>query len=146
MEAVIAVILIAGICFLVGVPPVYIILGFICLVLLALAAMALMFFYCFYGFVRSEKHFGTFIRFEQKEHFKYAVYFTDGKEYGCIFPCESFFRKKLYRDGKKYRLMVNKKRNTVYDGFASATCVIGFTFSLLMVAAGVLAVHGILMM
>ena len=66
--------------------------------------------------------------------FDVAYYKFDGKEYPCAFPSEPLMRRRIYAPDKAHRVRLNRRTGTVYDRYASITCVLGFVFSGLLTA------------
>lgn len=106
-------------------------LGGFCIVGLAIIAMALFFVYFNLHLLLAKTKKAAFSRIDVPENgrFKVAFYLVDGVEYPCIFPKESAFNSKLYKDGSLYTVRFSRHLKKVYDKWAIATCIVGLIFS-----------------
>ncbi len=137
MEAVLAIVIIAILCLCFGVSTDIIILGFVLLAGFTLLTVLLLFAYSVLCLIISKKAEADFVRFDKtpKGNYKVAFYSADGKEYPCIFPCESLFLRKFYTNGKKHRIRISRIRYCAFDVFACITSVLGLIFSSALTAA-----------
>ncbi len=137
MEAVLAIVIVAILCLCFGVSTDIIISGFILLAGLTLFAVLLLFAYSVLCLIFSVRKDADFVRFDKtpKGNYKVAFYSADGKEYPCIFPCESLFLRKHYTNGKKHRVRISRIRYCAFDIFACITSILGLIFSFALAAA-----------
>lgn len=133
MEVIIGAVIIIFLLVLLGVDIWYILLGIIALIALAALFTAVLFAVCVVWLLRSRRHSGEFLRFEEGKRFEYAVYRIDGAEYGNIFPAEMILRERLYKPETPVTLRLSGSR--VFDRNAFLTIVIGFPLSLLIFLA-----------
>ena len=135
--AVIAVIVVLAL--VLGIKPIFLIVAATILLWLIFASIALLFFYFFFRLLTSKKAVGFFSHIEKnpKNKFKSAYYTIDDNTYPNVFPEEGLFRNILYKPDKPYKLRLNS-RGYVFDKFAFTTCCIGFTISILFVAATII--------
>lgn len=97
-----------------------------------LAGFCFLFFaVCTVMLIRSRKHSGMFLRFEESGRFSHAVYLIDGKEYSCIFPAEMILRDKLYKELKPITLRLGNL-GKVFDKNAFLTVLLGLPMSLII--------------
>jgi len=145
MEAVAAIAVIAAVLLLLGFKAST--LAFIGLAVLGLLFMlvTLLFVYFFIRMLFAGRKQAEFTRIDKspRSPFKVAYYMVDGTEYPCVFPEEGFLENKLYKSGKNYRVLLDRRKKYVYDRFAIATCTIGFFFSTAFSAATVLFILNI---
>ncbi|MBE6862690.1 MAG: hypothetical protein E7497_07340 [Ruminococcus sp.] len=137
MEAVLGIIIIAVLCVCFGVSTDIIIFGFVLLAGFTLLSMLLLFAYSVLCLILSTGKDAEFVRFDKspKGGYKVAYYSSDGKEYPCIFPCESLLLRKFYTNGKKHRVRISRIRYCVFDVFACITSILGLFFSSALAAA-----------
>ncbi len=131
MEAVLAVIIIAILCLCFGVSTDIIMLGFTILAGIILLALLLLFTYSVLCLIFSRKTEADFLRFDKspKGGYKAAYYLAEGKEYPCIFPCESIVFRRYYQNGRKHTVRISRIRFCVFDIFACITSILGLIFS-----------------
>lgn len=136
MEVIAVVGVIIVIAIILGVKPIVLVAAAGIAVGLILITMIILFLFFFIKLIFSRKAEAEFSRIDIKPNgrFKVAFYIVEGKEYPNVFPEEGFLEDKLYRKDRKYRVFLNKK-GYVFDRFAVATCTIGFSISLLILAA-----------
>ena len=136
MEIIAVVGVIIVIAIILGVKPIVLVAAAGIAVGLILITMIILFLFFFIKLIFSQKAEAEFSRIDIKPNgrFKVAFYNVDGKEYPNVFPEEGFLEDKLYRKDRKYRVFLNKK-GYVFDRFAVATCIIGFSISLLILSA-----------
>ena len=127
MEFVLAVIIIAVICLIIGVKPIYLLFAAAMLVVFLFAASLLLLTVFFVRLMFTSKHSAVFSRIDKspRSRFKVAYYIIDGTEYPNIFPEEGFLQSKLYRGDKSCSVFLTRNKKYVYDKFACATCTIG---------------------
>ncbi len=118
-----------------GVPPATIV-TILAAVMLGLICLAMLLFSLFFLITDCTLCFrkrtrGVFLRIDDADRFDHAVYLVDGEEYRCIFPAESFGRKRLYHEQKSYYLLIssNPKRRTALDSHSMITIALGTVFS-----------------
>ena len=145
MEAIAAVVVIAAVLLLLGFKAST--LAFIGLAVLGLIFLlvTLLFVYFFIRMLFAKRKQAEFSRIDKspRSPFKVAYYTVDGVEYPCVFPEEGFLESKLYKTGKKYRVLLDRRKKFVYDRFAIATSTIGFFFSTAFSAVTVLFILNI---
>lgn len=131
MEVFIVIAILLVLCLILNVNAAYIAAGVLILVGAAAVLLAVCFAYCCVRLAFSRRREGVFLRIDTVGggRMKTAFYLIDGEEYPCIFPNETIMKGRLYREGKSYSVMLNKKMNRVYDRFAVTTCVLGLLFS-----------------
>ena len=140
MEFILAVIIIAVLCLVIGVKAIYLIIAAAALLGLAIAASELLLTFCFLRLLFAKKHKAEFTRLGKGTHsnFKVAYYSLDGREYPNIFPEEGFFSSKLYRSDKVYTVFLSRNKKCVFDKFSCATCTIGFLLTIATATAAVM--------
>lgn len=140
MEFILVVAVIAVLCIIFRVSMDIIIMCLVVLSCIVFTATALMFAFLFICLLFSEKCTAEFSKSDKsdKDKFSRAYYIIDGKEYPCIFPKEKFFSITFYDKTKKYNVRFNRKFKFLYDRFASATCIIGFSMSIIITAVTVI--------
>ena len=97
---------------------------------LLFALFALLFVYFFIRMLLARRREARFSRIAKspRSRFKVAYYIVEDREYPNVFPEEGFMEDKLYKNDKKYHVLLDFKRKYVYDRFAVTTCTIGFMF------------------
>lgn len=140
MEFILVVAVIAVLCVIFRISTDIIIIGVSLFTGLILVTMILLFVYFFVRLLFSKKYEAYFSRIDrpEKTKFRTAYYMVDDVEYPCVFPSETIFPDILYKKDKKYHVYLNSRMKRVYDRFAFATCVMGFSVSILIVAAAVI--------
>ena len=113
--------------------------GLIMLVMLWMMAavtglMALFFVYSFIRLLGTKPCEGRVVGLREHEKFKYpwAWYEIDGREYRNIFPGEVIWRRRLYTEGKVFKLRFDKKRGVVFDMNALICVLAGLVLSALL--------------
>lgn len=139
MEFILVIAVIAVLCIIFQISTDMIIMGVMVITGLILIAMILLFVYFFIRLLFSRKCEAYFSKIDrpEKNKFRTAYYIIDGVEYPCVFPAEGIFMNTLYRKDKKYHVRLNLRMKQVYDRFAFATCVIGFSASVFIVISAV---------
>lgn len=101
-------------------------------ILLGIVALAMVLFVLFFIITDITLLFrrrvtGIFLRIEDTERFDHAVYQVGDAEYSCIFPAESFGRRRIYHEGESCTLLIprNSKRRSAYDRHSLFTILIG---------------------
>lgn len=127
MELIIALIVIAVLCIVLGVKPIYLLMGVTALLALAFLFSVLMLTFFFVRMFFSKRHTAVFSRIDKSPYYKFRVaYYTiEGTEYPNIFPEEGFFRSKLYKSDRACTVLLSRSKKFVFDKFACATCTIG---------------------
>ena len=140
MEAVLVIMVVSVLCIIIGVKPVWLLLGFAALISLAFAASMLLLAVFFVRMLFTKKHTASFSRIDKspRSRFKVAYYIIDDTEYPNIFPEEGFLQNKLYRSDKSHTVFMTRNRKYVYDKFACTTCTIGFLLSIVSAIVGVI--------
>lgn len=133
---------IIALCILLGVSTELMILGALAFISLVILAMFLLFVFFFIILIGSRKTEAVFTKTDKRPNGKFnvAFYLIDGKEYPCVFPSEPNFKNLVYKEGKSYRVMLNKRTGAVFDKWAVTTCVLGLIFSSLSAAAAVMII------
>ena len=131
LEVVFVVIIIIVLLILFGIPPATI-LTVASAVLLGLVALAMVLFVLFFiitdiALLFRRRVTGTFLRIDDTNRFDHAVYQVGDAEYDCIFPAESFGRRRIYHEGEACTLLIsrNPKRRSAYDRHSLITILIG---------------------
>lgn len=139
MEFILVIAITAVLCIIFQISTDLIITGILTVSGIAILAMTLIFVYFFVRLLFSEKHEAYFSRIDrpEKNKFRTAYYVVDGAEYPCVFPAEGIFLNTLYRKDRKYHVRLNLRMKRVYDRFAFATCVIGFSVSVFIVISAI---------
>jgi ABC-type multidrug transport system fused ATPase/permease subunit len=112
----------------------------IALVVLAIILIAVFFFATDISLLFRKRVKGKFLRIDDSTRFDHAVYDVGGTEYHCIFPAESYGRKRIYHVDQEYTLLIarSEKRKTAYDRHSLITILFGTVFSALLVAVFIL--------
>ena len=131
MEALIIFVVIIALMLIVGFSVEFVlecVMGLMCLMMLALF---LFFGWCIVRLTVSEKCSGRLARVEKHPKFGYGIPFYDigGEVFANTFPCEVVMKGRLYAEGRECRLMLDKKRNKVFDGNAVLSSVAGLFLS-----------------
>ena len=146
LEAVFTIVVIVALLLLFGVPP-ETVLSWSATILMGLVLLTMLLFTLFFVITDISLLFrrrvkGKFLRVDDSGRFDNAIYEAEGAEYRCLFPAESFGRKRIYREGEEYMLLIprNKNRHSAYDRHSLITIVIGTVCSgvflyLLLIAA-----------
>lgn len=137
LEAVITLVIIIALLLFFGVAPETIFV--ICAaVILGLVALAMLLFILFFLITDISLLFrkcvkGKFLRVDETDRFDHAVYSVDSQEYTCLFPAESFGRKKIYHENMSYLLLIsrNPARRSAYDKHSLVTIAVGSVFALI---------------
>lgn len=139
MEFILVIAIVAVLCIIFQISTDLIIMGIMAVTGLTILAMTLIFVYFFVRLLFSEKHEAYFSRIDrpEKNKFRTAYYVVDGVEYPCVFPAEGIFLNTLYKKDRKYHVRLNLRMKRVYDRFAFATCVIGFSVSIFILISAV---------
>ncbi|MCR4761098.1 MAG: hypothetical protein K5705_12700 [Oscillospiraceae bacterium] len=113
----------------------------ISLVVLAIILIAVFFFVTDISLLFRRRVKGRFLRIDDTARFDHAVYDVGGTEYHCIFPAESYGRKRIYHTDREYMLLISRseKRNSAYDRHSLITILFGTVFSVMLVSLLVLA-------
>lgn len=129
MEFVLVIAVIVVLCILLGVSTKLLLIGAAALVGLMFAFTVLLLGVFFVRLLFSRKKRAVFSRIDRspKSRFKVAYYVIDGTEYPNVFPEEGIFRSFFYRDNRECTVFLARNGKFVYDKFACATCIIGFT-------------------
>lgn len=139
MEFILVIAVIAVLCIIFQVSTDMIIIGVTAVTGLILLSMILLFMYFFVRLLFSKKHQAYFSRIDrpEKNKFRTAYYIVDNVEYPCVFPAEGIFLNALYRKDRKYHVRLNSRMKRVYDRFAIATCITGFSVSIFIAISAV---------
>ena len=140
MEAVAVIAVVVVVCLIAGFKPITLALFAAGLIVLGIAAMTLFFVYFLIRMLLARSHQADFSRIAKSPYnrFSVAYYIIDGKEYPNVFPSEGIREKKLYKEGRKYRIMLDRRGKYVFDRFSITTCITGFIFCVLILPAAVL--------
>ena len=136
MEAIAVIAVVAVVCIIAGFKVSTMIFAAIALIALVLAAIALFFIYFIIRLALSEHKKAEFSHIEKSPYnnFKTAYYIIDGKEYPNVFPSEGVIESKLYKQGRQYHVMLDRRGKYVFDRFSTTTCITGFIFCTASVA------------
>lgn len=107
-------------------------------VILGLIAIALLLFILFFVITDISLLFrrrvkGVFLRIDDTDRWDHAVYSYEGQEYNCLFPAESFGRKRIYHEKQAYSLLIsrNPKKHTAYDRHSLFIIAVGSAVSVI---------------
>lgn len=130
MEAVAVIAVVSVVLLIIGFKPFTIISLALLLLTICFALMALFFVFFFARMLFTRVKKAEFLRIGRspRNRFNVAYYSIDGKEYPNIFPSEGIRENKLYKEGKKYTVLLSRNNKFVFDRFSIATCTIGFLF------------------
>ena len=137
MEVVAVIVVIAVLCLVLGVKPIYLAFAAAALISAMAIISVLMLMYFFVRLLFAKKHKAVFSRIDKSpvHRFKVAYYTIDGEEYPNIFPEEGFLHNILYRSDRSSTVYLTRSRKFVYDKFACLTCTVGTLTGLLFGAA-----------
>lgn len=137
MELIIALIVIAVLCVVLGVKPIYLLMGATVLLALAFVFSVLLLTFFFVRMLFAKRHTAVFSRIDKSPYYKFRVayYMIEDREYPNIFPEEGFFRSKLYKSDKPCIVLLARNKKFVFDKFACATCTIGTFLGIACAAA-----------
>lgn len=141
MEALAVIAVFAVIALIIGFSKSTIIFAALALIGLTFVFITLFFIYFMIRLLLSRPKKGEFSRISKSpfNRFNSAYYTIDGKEYPNVFPSEGIKENRLYKEGKMYRLMLDRRGKYVFDRFSMTTCIVGFLFCT-AVTAGALIV------
>lgn len=122
--------------------------------ILGLMALAMLLFVLFFmvtdiSLLFRKRVKGQFLRVDDTDRFDHAVYLYDGQEYSCLFPAESFGRKRIYHEKQTYSLLIsrNPKKRNAYDRHSMFIIAVGSAVSVvtvvLLVSAAVFIRNGL---
>ena len=139
LEVVFTLVIVIALLLFIGVSPETIFVIF-AVVILGLVALAMLLFVLFFlitdiSLLFRKRVKGKFVRVDDTERFDHAVYNVDNQEYSCLFPAESFGRKRIYHENQLYLLLIprNPARRSAYDKHSLITIAVGTMFSLIFV-------------
>lgn len=114
------------------------------IIMLFIVFMLVVFVYASVVLLIGKRTKGFYIRSETEEKSKipYAIYTIDGVEYRNMFPLEVIFQKKIYREGKEVKLILNEKSKRCFDNNAIACCVLGLLVSIFLIFEAVILILG----
>ena len=144
LEIIVTVAVVIGILLFVGVPLVTI-LSLLVLILSGLLLLAVAFFVLFFLItdiilLRYRRTKGKFSRIDDSQRWERAVYAVNGEDYICVFPAESFARRRIYeKPGATVLIPRSGNRKSAYDRHSLFIIAVGNVFSA-MLTAGVLFV------
>ena len=143
MELLIIIVIIVVLCLVLNISINYILFGCLVLSEIFFGLMTIGFAYCIIRLLLSKRSEGKFIRFDKtpKGKLQVAYYLVGDEEYPCAFPKEFIMENKLYLTDKIYNVMLDSKKNKVYDRYAITTCVLGFIFSVFFCVGMILFLH-----
>lgn len=74
---------------------------------------------------------GRLLRVDDSGRYDHAVYQVGDVEYSCLFPAESFGRKRIYHVGEEYGLLIsrNPERHMAYDRHSLFIIALGTVIS-----------------
>lgn len=103
------------------------------LVVLTMVLFAAFFFATDIALLFKKRVRGRLLRVDDTGRYDHAVYQVGEVEYSCLFPAESFGRKRIYHEGQEYDLLVprNPKRHFAYDRHSIVIIVLGTFFSVI---------------
>jgi hypothetical protein len=142
MEAVAVIAVVAVVCIIAGFKASTMLLAAIALIGLVFALITLFFVYFIIRLLFSKHKKGEFSRIDKSPYnrFNTAYYIIDGKEYPNVFPSEGVIESKLYKKGRTYNVMLDRRGKYVFDRFSITTCITGFIFCSVSVA-GILMLY-----
>ena len=137
LEIIITVVIIIALLLFMGVSvqTILLTLGIILLALVALSMLLIILFFLltdlFLPFRKPVK--GKFLRVDDTDRFDHAVYQVGEQEFTCMFPAESFGRKRIYQENKDYLLLITRsgKRTTAYDRHSLFIIAVGTVISVI---------------
>ena len=140
MEALAVIAVFAVLALIIGFKSSTIIFAALALVGLAFVSIAIFFIYFMIKLLLSRPKKGEFSRIDKSPYnrFNAAYYIIDGNEYPNVFPSEGIKENKLYKEGKLYRLMLDRRGKYVFDRFSMTTCIVGFLFCTTVTAVAVI--------
>ena len=143
MELLIIIVIIVVFCLVLNISINYILFGCLVLSEIFFGLMTIGFAYCIIRLLLSKRSEGKFTRFDKapKGKLQVAYYLVGDEEYPCAFPKEFIMENKLYLTDKIYNVMLDSKKNKVYDRYAITTCVLGFIFSVCFCVGMILFLH-----
>ena len=127
MEVVAVIVVIAVLCLVLGVKPIYLAFAAAALISAMAIISVLMLMYFFVRLLFAKKHKAVFSRIDKSP--------VHGEEYPNIFPEEGFLHNILYRSDRSSTVYLTRSRKFVYDKFACLTCTVGTMTGLLFGAA-----------
>ena len=91
------------------------------------ALLLIAFFYCTIKILRGKRTDAEFVRIDKDSggRFSTAYYKIGEDEYPCFFPAEVVGRKKIYVEGKPCKVILDRKKERVFDRNALVTCIVG---------------------
>lgn len=142
IEAILTAVIVLLVLVMIGV-PVQVIIGGALILLSGILLLTVVLFVLFFVITGVSLLFyrrasGVLVRFDDSKKWDRAVYLAEGEEYTCLFPAETVFRKRIYREqettAKTFLLISGSgKRKTAYDRHSLFIIAIGLCFSLLLV-------------
>ncbi|MBO7474033.1 MAG: hypothetical protein J6U00_08550 [Ruminococcus sp.] len=142
MEFILVLAVIAVLCLVIGVKPIYLLAAAAALlgIIYILSLLLLMVF--FVRMLFAQKHKAVFSRIDKSPNsrFKVAYYTVDGVEYPNVFPEEGFMQNRLYRSDKSYTVFLARNKKFVFDKFSCATCTIGSVLGIVTALAAVIII------
>ena len=135
LEIIVTIVIIIALLLFIGV-SVQTILLTLAIILLALVALSMLLIILFFVLTDLFLPFrkpvkGKFLRVDDTERFDHAVYQVGDQEYTCMFPAESFGRKRIYQENKEYLLLIPRsgKRKNAYDRHSLFIIAVGTVIS-----------------
>ena len=144
MEILVSAIILIVLLLILGVNPMYIILGAIGIVELFFIFMMLFFMISFILLLITKKTTGEFLRIEDNKKIgvgTHAVYYINQQEFHNTFPAEIMFVDKIYKKNKQVHIWKRegKKLNLVFDFYSIIIIAVGLpVFTGLAIALGLL--------
>ncbi len=131
MEFIIVLIVVIVVLKIMGVSNFLIVSGGMALVELAIVFMVLFFIYACILLALSKPRKAQFTRIAPapKSRFRVAYYTIDGEEFPCIFPSEMILNDQMYKPGRTYHVMFNKRMKKVFDIWTNLTIILGLICS-----------------
>jgi len=130
MEAIAVIAVVAVIALIIGFKPMTLVFAAAALLGLLFVLTALFFIYFLIQLILSHRKKAVFSRIGKSPYnrFNTAFYLIDGKEYPNVFPSEGFKEDKLYKSGKEYTVMLDRRGKYIFDRFSVTTCIAGSVF------------------
>ena len=142
MEFILVLAIIAVLCLVIGVKPIYLLAAAAALLGLIYTFSLLLLMFFFVRMLFAKKHKAVFSRIDKspRSNFKVAYYKIDDAEYPNVFPEEGFMQNRLYRSDKSCTVFLSRNKKFVFDKFSCATCTIGFILGIATALAAVLII------
>ena len=129
MEFILALIVIIVVLKIMGVSNFMLVAGGMAIVELAILSMVIFFIFSMILLALSKSRKAEFSKIDKAPKdgkFKVAYYIVEGEELPCIFPSEMILNDQMYKKGRIYHVLYNKRMKKVFDIWTILTIVLGF--------------------